>query len=447
MVRSVFGFAHGSRVRPTAVLWVAFVVVFAWSARSQAQTIIGTGTDSLLNGEEFGGRVFTDLTDPEDDANGISQFLNGFVTATFNEGMVNQNSPTENAHNLFENNVGGGANKWCCSGPPQSVTFQFSGGEAFPVDAFTLTSGNDVPDRDPLSFQLLGSNDGMTFDPIFQRTSDTSPFTARNQVVLFDESNFTNDTSYEYVRFQVDDTVGGFQLNEIELFADGFTGGPNIIPPNPPGEPIPGLMGNDLTDLGDDGDETAYNPPDSLGGFDAVFSSTDEPGFGGGEFSFNVFDNVVGGGNAKWCCNDPGGDGHQLDAELLEPYILEEFTLTSSNDTPGRDPSVFSIEGSNDGVNFETIFSYDGAEGPLWNARNQTLLFQAGVDFDEPTTAYRIFRFNVADTVSGGYALNEIEYFGRQQSARVIPEPNSWLLASSAVALLGWRRRWRATSP
>jgi hypothetical protein len=59
-------------------------------------------------------------------------------------------------------------------------------------------------------------------------------------------------------------------------------------------EALPGtesLLGNDLTDLGDDGDETAYSPPD-LAGFDADFFSSDEPGFGGGEFAFNVFDNV-----------------------------------------------------------------------------------------------------------------------------------------------------------
>ncbi|MDE0636331.1 MAG: hypothetical protein OXI43_10840 [Candidatus Poribacteria bacterium] len=55
------------------------------------------------------------------------------------------------------------------------------------------------------------------------------------------------------------------------------------------------LLGGDLTDPEDDG------APDADEGYNAIFSANDEPGFGGGEFAFNVFDNILGGGNAKWC--------------------------------------------------------------------------------------------------------------------------------------------------
>ncbi len=55
------------------------------------------------------------------------------------------------------------------------------------------------------------------------------------------------------------------------------------------------LLGGDLTDPEDDG------LPDADEGYDAIFTSSEEPGFGGGEFAFNVFDNQLGGGNAKWC--------------------------------------------------------------------------------------------------------------------------------------------------
>ena len=55
------------------------------------------------------------------------------------------------------------------------------------------------------------------------------------------------------------------------------------------------LLGGDLTDPEDDGDPEADN------GYDAIFTANDEPGFAGGEFAFNVFDNVLGPGNAKWC--------------------------------------------------------------------------------------------------------------------------------------------------
>ncbi len=55
------------------------------------------------------------------------------------------------------------------------------------------------------------------------------------------------------------------------------------------------LLGGDLTDPEDDG------APDADEGYNAKFTSSEEPGFGGGEFAFNVFDNQLGGGNAKWC--------------------------------------------------------------------------------------------------------------------------------------------------
>lgn len=55
------------------------------------------------------------------------------------------------------------------------------------------------------------------------------------------------------------------------------------------------LIGGDLTDPEDDGQ------PDVDEGYNAIFTSSEEPGFGGGEFAFNVFDNQLGPGNAKWC--------------------------------------------------------------------------------------------------------------------------------------------------
>ena len=48
------------------------------------------------------------------------------------------------------------------------------------------------------------------------------------------------------------------------------------------------LLGGDLTDPEDDGE------PEADKGYDAKFSANEEPGFGGGEFSFNVFDNRLG---------------------------------------------------------------------------------------------------------------------------------------------------------
>ena len=55
------------------------------------------------------------------------------------------------------------------------------------------------------------------------------------------------------------------------------------------------LLGGDLTDPEDDGD------PEADKGYNAIFTANDEPGFGGGESAFNVFDNKLGPSNDKWC--------------------------------------------------------------------------------------------------------------------------------------------------
>ena len=187
------------------------------------------------------------------------------------------------------------------------------------------------------------------------------------------------------------------------------------------------LLGGDITDPEDDGN------PEADDGYDVIFSSNDEPGFAGGEFSFNVFDNVVGGGNDKWCCGPGGGipdEGLHITVEFAEPQILTHFTISSANDTPARDPIDWEIQGSNNGTDFTTIFSQEGDS--LWGAtRLQVILFEAGEDFDVQKNAYQFLRFVCFDTVANPagayYQVSEIEYFGGPGAA---VDPESKLTAT-----------------
>ena len=178
------------------------------------------------------------------------------------------------------------------------------------------------------------------------------------------------------------------------------------------------LLGSDLTDIDDDGLEDLYFPPDDLGGFDGEFFSSDEPGFGGGEFAFNVFDNVVGGGNDKWCCGTtfPQIVGVDFTNSTGEEYLLTHFTVSSANDTPGRDPRVWRIEGSNDGEEWDVIFEQNDPSASLWgDVRLQTLLFEEGIHYPVQETAYAMFRMVTEQTgLIGGafFQVAEIEFFG-----------------------------------
>lgn len=183
------------------------------------------------------------------------------------------------------------------------------------------------------------------------------------------------------------------------------------------------LLGNDLTDPEGDGD------PEADVNYNAVFLSAIDNGFGGSELAWNVFDNEVGPGNDKWCCG--GGEPTNfpdnpiwVQATFDQPIILSHFTLTSGNDTPERDPVDWQIQGSNDGVNFTTIFAHTGSS--VWTDRNQVIRWDGGgADFNTPE-AFTTIRFETSATglTSGPrFQLNEFEIFGTP-----IPEHSSIML-------------------
>jgi len=209
------------------------------------------------------------------------------------------------------------------------------------------------------------------------------------------------------------------------------------------------LIGNDLTDLGNNGVETSYAPPGNLGGFDAVFFASTQAAFNSSQSAFNVFDNLTGGTDNKWCCSSVSqatdGSGQfvganfstTLAAGINTSIVLNRFTLTSSNDTPGRDPDVWAIQGSDGGVIWTNIFS---TTTNLFSAtRNQVLEFSvANGDFITPI-GFDQFRLFVDSTAgSGAFALGELELFG---NIVTIPEPATAALGATALAGLMLRRR------
>lgn len=84
-----------------------------------------------------------------------------------------------------------------------------------PVNEYTLTSANDVPQRDPKSWRLLGSKDGKQWITLDER-SDVPMWNARNAPQTF---KFQNDTVYEWYRieFLQNHGVPHFQLAEIDI--------------------------------------------------------------------------------------------------------------------------------------------------------------------------------------------------------------------------------------
>ncbi len=83
------------------------------------------------------------------------------------------------------------------------------------VTRYTLTSGNDAPDRDPKNWTLYGSNDETNWNALDTKIDQI--FTERNQTVIYD---FTSETSYKYYVLAITANNGGglFQLSEWRLY-------------------------------------------------------------------------------------------------------------------------------------------------------------------------------------------------------------------------------------
>jgi hypothetical protein len=199
------------------------------------------------------------------------------------------------------------------------------------------------------------------------------------------------------------------------------------------------LRGGDLTDPENDGQ------PDADVGYNATFASSEEPGFGGAELAFNVFDNQVGGGAMKWCCGDMNNfptNSIWVQATLPVAQFLTGFTVTSGNDTPTRAPRVWQILGSNDGSNFTPIFTQNDPNNSVWTEFDQVIEWFGGSDFPTQSTAYNTFRFETTATgatTGARFQLAELEFYGNP-----VPEPSALSLAALAAAPLALRRR-RAT--
>ena len=172
------------------------------------------------------------------------------------------------------------------------------------------------------------------------------------------------------------------------------------------------LIGGDLTDPEDDGvdgtDGTAGN-----WNWTSILASSENAWTSEG--AYNVFDNQVGGGDMKWCCEGPT---QSIYVQFSTTYVLTHFTITSGNDAGGRDPDQWEIQGSNDGSNWTTIFEYDDDGTSPFTARSQVIRYNgSGDDFDTPD-AYSYFRYIVTSVVSGSmHQINELEFFGTESTS------------------------------
>ena len=233
---------------------------------SHAAVLLGSGTGSLMGNGTLDGIQAGDITDPLNRITSQTNAANAnwtWISVDSKKAFYGGEAPC----GLFENNIGGGNNKFY-DGLNQAtwVTLQFP--EAFVLTHFTLASGNDsMPNnRHPTEWSILGSNDGVNWTPVYTHSvavegqpypahpANIFPYTADNQVMLFtsftdvsasglnarqqaavtsrlatlgkslDSADYTTPAAYSWYKLDITKTGGtgtgsaGAQLTEWELF-------------------------------------------------------------------------------------------------------------------------------------------------------------------------------------------------------------------------------------
>ena len=175
---------------------------------------------------------------------------------------------------------------------------------------------------------------------------------------------------------------------------------------------LPGLIGNDLTN------------PDGMGPAEVGLTA-------GGTFPANeqppqaVDSNTA----TKWLSLVPAGTFYQIAFSSGGRSAVNQYTITSANDAPERDPYSWTFGGSNDGTTFTTLDTRTAID---FDARFQTRQFNV-----TNTTQYAFYRFDFQTPFGAGVPVDatnpmpnsiqlaEIELFGTAVTSGLVLEVNA----------------------
>jgi hypothetical protein len=312
------------------------------------------------------------------------------------------------------------------------------------VKAITLTSANDVPSRDPKTYQLFGSTNGTTFTLI--SSGNVPLFTARFQKQTI---NITNQTAYQHYRLIFPSVIGAscgncsvMQIAELELLActstvvqpptcvftysawttcsNGtqtrtFTSSPVNCIGTPPADSltrscvVPPVTCLTLVDV-----TLPTDPIVIVNGtrVDSRNSPTNE----------EVFRAIDNNNTTKYLNFKGAGSGFIVDINRTH-LPIKQISLVSGNDDVNRDPTRYELFGSNDNITFNYIW---GDIIPNFTARRQKVTLPEFTN----TVTYRYYRI-IFPTLRGStsttfFQISEVELLACQQQAQgmiIYPNP------------------------
>ncbi|CAI1982337.1 Putative alpha-1,2-mannosidase [Serratia quinivorans] len=307
----------------------------------------GNGTVQFNEQSFWGGKNNYDSGTYDNSITGFGSYLNfGEFTLSMHDepqitgpGNKGTTSITEDLTKSFDQDKN---TKWCIFAPGNSVTWQVQLPEPRAVSAYTLTSANDVPERDPQNWTFAGSNDNVNWSTLDSQ-SRTQPFEQRLMNKTF---SFANQTPYLYYRFVFTPKAGisHFQIAEIALTGVILRPGKKIYISSPSGDAAGGpTAGEDISKTYDGRDDT------------------------------------------KWCLLNPNRN-IEWQTQFPQDTRITAYTLTSANDVPERDPHNWLLQGSADGLVWQLLDS-QSRSAPFEHRKQQKLF-----TLTQPAT-FRYYRF------------------------------------------------------
>lgn len=231
------------------------------------------------------------------------------------------------------------------------------------VNTFTITSANDAPSRDPENVTLLASHDGETWVSLGSWAGIS--FEQRAETQIFSLSNMQ---AFTYYQINITKNKGDDSLMQVAEL---------------------GLYGTDYA---------AIDHTDSV---DKVVTA--RAAISDAEAGEMAFDNTTA---TKWLDNGGIPSEEQpswVEVALSSSAVVNQFTITSANDAPSRDPENFSLLGSNDGG---TTWSEVGSwAGETFDNRLERKLFTTSNG-----RAFNLYRINITKN-KGDDSLMQVAEF------------------------------------
>ncbi|MDQ2720008.1 MAG: DUF1735 domain-containing protein [Bacteroidota bacterium] len=125
----------------------------------------------------------------------LEEDITSMATLTVSKDNGGGPDANEGSKKLVDGNYN---SKFLTDGFPQAFWVQLTFPTAQIIGAYTITSGNDAPERDMKDWNLAGSNDGTTWTVLDTQTGET--FSGRNLTKRYE---FTNTTAYMQYRINV----------------------------------------------------------------------------------------------------------------------------------------------------------------------------------------------------------------------------------------------------